>query len=131
MASCSLQEITLNLREFSKAIGLSISTVSRALNGYHDVNEVTRQRIFQEAKRLGYTANPAGRRLRMRSSDTIAFVVSPPQIHFANPFFLDVIMGINETLANTPYQLIITRPVRARRNLLRSSGWSSSSGWMP
>ena len=97
----------MNLREFAKVIGLSVSTVSRALNGYSDVNEETRRRVIQAAAEFGYAAEPAARRLRKRSSGLVAFILSPPQKHFANPFFLDMIAGINERLKTTELQLIV------------------------
>lgn len=98
----------MNLREFARAVGLSVSTVSRALNGYDDVNEETRRRVVAAAEQLGYSPDPAARRLRRGSSDMIGFVLSPPQKHFANPFFLDLMMGIEERLRETPFQLVIT-----------------------
>lgn len=97
----------MNLREFAKTLGLSVSTVSRALNGYADVSEATRRRIVAAAEQLGYAAEPAARRLRKRSSGLIAFVLSYPQKHFANPFFLDMIVGIDERLRGTEFHLVI------------------------
>lgn len=97
----------MKLRDFSRAIGFSPSTVSRALNGYADVNEETRKQIVEAAKQYGYSPDRIGRRLRKNLSDTIGFVLSPPQRHFANPLTLDLIMGIDERLHGTPFQLII------------------------
>jgi len=98
----------LNLTEFAKKLGLSVSTVSRALNGYTDVSETTRRRIFEAAERWGYAANPAARGLRKRTSGLIAFVLSYPQKRFAHPFFLDMLAGIDERLRETEFQLVIT-----------------------
>jgi LacI family transcriptional regulator len=61
------------IHDVAKAAGVSITTVSRALNGYSDVNEKTRQRIAHVAKELGYRPNAAARNLRRKRSDTIAF----------------------------------------------------------
>ena len=97
----------MNIREFANAIGFSVSTISRALNGYSDVNPETRARIIKAAEELGYKANPAARGLRTRESGFVAFVLSPPQKNFANPFFLDLIVGIEERLRATPFKLMI------------------------
>lgn len=97
----------MNLREFSRRVGFSSSTVSRALNGYADVNETTRRRIMEAAEKLGYSPDRIGRRLRKKSPDTIGFVLSPPQRHFANPLTLDLIMGIDNRLRGTQFLLII------------------------
>lgn len=98
----------MNLTEFAKKLGLSVSTVSRALNGYSDVSEKTRRQIFEAAEKLGYVANPAARGLRKRSSGLIAFVLSYPQKQFASPFFLDMLVGIDEKLRETEFQLVVT-----------------------
>lgn len=86
---------------------LSISTVSKALNGRQDVSPATRKRILEAAELHGFSPDPAARRLRRQTADTIAFVVSAPQTSFAHPFFLDMLMGVNEALDNSGYQVIV------------------------
>ena len=44
----------MNLREFSKKIGLPISTISKALGGYKDVNDKTRAKIILLAKKYNF-----------------------------------------------------------------------------
>jgi LacI family transcriptional regulator len=97
----------MNIHEFAKALRLSVSTVSRALNGYADVNAETRAKVIEAAKRLGYTANPMARGLRKRGTGFVAFVLSPPQKNFANPFFLDLLVGIEERLRETELKLMV------------------------
>lgn len=97
----------MNIRELAKSLNLSVSTVSRALNGYTDVNEDTRARVQSAAKELGYSANPVARGLRTRSSGLIAFVLSPPQKSFANPFFLDLMVGIEARLRELEFHLVV------------------------
>jgi LacI family transcriptional regulator len=53
----------MNLKELASNLGLSQTTVSRALNGYPEVNEATRLRVAEAASRLGYRANASARRL--------------------------------------------------------------------
>ncbi|KXU92118.1 LacI family transcriptional regulator [Caballeronia megalochromosomata] len=97
----------MNIQEFAAKLKLSVSTVSKALNGREDVNADTRKRVLEAAELHGFSPDPAARRLRRRSADTIAFVVSPPQTSFAHPFFLDMLMGVNEAMDNTGYQVIV------------------------
>lgn len=97
----------MNIQQFAKALRLSVSTVSRALNGYTDVNAETRARIIEAAKELGYTANPMARGLRRRGTGFVAFVLSPPQKNFANPFFLDLLVGVEERLRETELKLMV------------------------
>ncbi|ASY66799.1 Maltose operon transcriptional repressor MalR, LacI family (plasmid) [Sinorhizobium sojae CCBAU 05684] len=47
----------MKLKEFARQLGLSPTTVSRALSGYPEVSEKTRQRVVEEAVRLGYRPN--------------------------------------------------------------------------
>lgn len=97
----------MNIRQLAKSLDLSVSTVSRALNGYLDVSESTRERVVSAAKSSGYMADPAARSLRKRSSGLIAFVLSPPQKNFANPFFLDLMVGIEDRLREADLHLVI------------------------
>ena len=97
----------LSLAAFAKQLGLSSSTVSKAINGRADVSAKTRARVLEAAAAQQFTPDPAGRRLRRQASDTIGFVLSAPQAHFAHPFFLDMLTGIDEALEGSPYQTII------------------------
>jgi len=97
----------INIVELARHLGLAVSTVSKALNGRADVSEATKERVIAAAKTLGFSPDPSGRRLRRGTSETIGFVLSPPQSHFAQPFFLDLLTGIDEGLEKTPFQLVI------------------------
>lgn len=99
---------SMNMTTLAKQLGLSVGTISKAINGRPDINEKTRQIVLDAAAKANYSPDPAGRRLRQQSSDTIGFVLSAPQAHFAHPFFLDMLSGIEEELAETRFQVIIT-----------------------
>ena len=53
----------VNLKQLSRMLELSQTTVSRALNGYPEVAEETRRRVVDAARRHGYRPNPSARRL--------------------------------------------------------------------
>jgi LacI family transcriptional regulator len=97
----------MNIQEFAAALKLSVSTVSKALNGREDVSAETRKRVLKAAELHGFSPDPAARRLRRQSADTVAFVVSPPQTSFAHPFFLDMLMGVNDAMDNSGLQVIV------------------------
>ena len=58
-----------DLKTLAASLGLSITTVSRALDGYPDVSEATRQRVRAAADAVGYRPNASARRLRIRYRD--------------------------------------------------------------
>ncbi|GJH37795.1 substrate-binding domain-containing protein [Paraburkholderia hospita] len=97
----------MNIQELAATLKLSVSTVSKALNNREDVSPETRKRVLEAAERYGFSPDPAARRLRRQSADTIAFVVSPPQTSFAHPFFLDMLMGVNDAMDNSGFQVIV------------------------
>jgi DNA-binding LacI/PurR family transcriptional regulator len=77
--------------EVAERAGVSITTVSRALNGYSDVNEKTRQRVVEAADELNYYPNATARSLRGQRTNTIVFA---PQFHAhveSQPFFKEFI----------------------------------------
>jgi len=57
--------VAVTIKELSKACGLSVSTVSKALNGYPDISEETRNQVRQTAQELGYHPNALARGLKM------------------------------------------------------------------
>ncbi len=62
-----------NIFDIAKKAGVSITTVSRALNGYSDVSETTRKRIAAIAEELNYYPSAAARNLQGKKTNTIAF----------------------------------------------------------
>lgn len=61
----------MSLRYIAASLGLSVTTVSRALAGYSDVAEETRRRVKAEAERIGYVPNVIARRLQKGRTDAI------------------------------------------------------------
>ncbi len=54
----------VSLKDIATSCGVSVATVSKALNGQQDIGEATRERVLSAAKELGYTANAAARALK-------------------------------------------------------------------
>ena len=55
--------MVVNLRQLAEMLGLSQTTVSRALNGYPEVNAETRERVLKAVHDTGYRPNRAAQRL--------------------------------------------------------------------
>lgn len=84
----------MNLKQLSDRLGLSQTTVSRALNGYADVSETTRQRVMAMAEKSGYKPNAMARRLAMGKADAIGLVYPLDATYLGDPRFLEVLEGI-------------------------------------
>ncbi|MGC9567292.1 LacI family DNA-binding transcriptional regulator, partial [Klebsiella pneumoniae] len=63
----------MSLKAIAKQLGISVTTVSRALNGYDDVSQETRARVEAEAQRRGYRPNTFARRLKMGTIVVVKF----------------------------------------------------------
>jgi LacI family transcriptional regulator len=83
--------MTVTIKDVAKAAGVSVASVSRALNGHANVTEATRDRIRGIAAKLRYMPNNAARSLITRRTQTIGALL--PDLHGA--FFSELIRGID------------------------------------
>jgi LacI family transcriptional regulator len=67
----------VGIRELARQLGLSIGTVSRALNNRYGVNPTTRTRVLEEARKLGYVPNNAARSLKDQSILNVGLLFAP------------------------------------------------------
>lgn len=95
------------LRELAQMLGLSITTVSRALDGYGDVAAATRERVFAAAETTGYRPNSAARRLRRGLTEIVTLVLPAEPGHFNEPLYIELLGSIGETLAQHGYDLTL------------------------
>ena len=66
------------LKEIANQLGISITTVSKALKGYSDVSEKTRKAVIELANQLNYTPNSFAVNLRTKESKTIGLIIPKP-----------------------------------------------------
>ena len=98
----------IGIRELAHHLGLSIGTVSRALNDRADVNPQTRERVLEAAAELGYSPNQSGRSLRRGRTDLVAMIVpSGPDDTLINTVFLSVLDGLKRRLGAYGYDLAV------------------------
>ncbi|WNB90835.1 LacI family DNA-binding transcriptional regulator [Bacillus sp. NEB1478] len=96
------------IRDVAKKAGVSVTTVSRALNGYSDVNEKTRERIKAIAQELKYSPNLLARSLVMKKTKTIGLLVSGLQIEGSKDnFTYEVLCGVNDCASEIGYELVL------------------------
>jgi LacI family transcriptional regulator len=92
-----------NLKELAAKLGVSISTVSKALKDSHEIGVQTKQRVLEMADQLGYRANPYAGHLHSNKSKTIAVVI--PEIN--NNFFIQAISGAESIAKEQSYHVLI------------------------
>lgn len=97
----NLQPVTI--KDIARKLGISASTVSRALRGSTEINEDTRKLVVDLAKELKYTPNPIALSLKEKKSKVIGVIV--PEI--ANYFCSAVIGGIEDIAYNSGYHVVI------------------------
>ncbi|QKV19450.1 LacI family DNA-binding transcriptional regulator [Oricola thermophila] len=98
----------MNLKELSEKLGLSQTTVSRALNGYPEVSEKTRERVLEFARMMNYRPNSNARRLAIGRSNTIGHVAPLSDHDMINPHFTDFIAGAGEVYNERGYDMLIS-----------------------
>lgn len=93
----------ITLKEIAAKLGISITTVSKALKNYPDVSEKTKKAVIELAQELHYTPNSFAVNLRTRESKTIGLIV-PEVVHH---FFSNVINAIIDEAEKNEYLVII------------------------
>ncbi|MCU6667604.1 LacI family DNA-binding transcriptional regulator [Enterobacteriaceae bacterium H4N4] len=97
----------MSLKAIAKELGLSVTTVSRALNGYDDVSRETRARVEAEAQRRGYRPNTFARRLKMGKIDAVGLVFPVHPVPLNNSVFMDMVGEISHELARHEIDLLL------------------------
>jgi LacI family transcriptional regulator len=95
----------ITIKDIAKALGLSTSTVSRALRGGYEISEETKRIVLEYAEKINYRPNPIALSLKERRSHSIGVVVC----EIANNFFSQAINGIESIAYNSGYHVIITQ----------------------
>ncbi|HNS63351.1 MAG TPA: LacI family DNA-binding transcriptional regulator, partial [Anaerolineaceae bacterium] len=67
--------MSVTIRDIARKLNLSITAVSRALDGYPDISAATREKVRQAALEMGYVPNRAVRQLRRQKRDTIGYIL--------------------------------------------------------
>ncbi|TLP56558.1 LacI family DNA-binding transcriptional regulator [Parasedimentitalea maritima] len=99
----------MNLKDLSALLGLSQTTVSRALNGYPEVSEATRQRVAAAAEKYSYRPNTRAKSLATGRSMAIGHVIPISAQHeMVNPVFGDFIAGAGEAYAAAGYDMVLS-----------------------
>lgn len=99
----------MNLKELSAALGLSQTTVSRALNGYPEVKETTRTKVRAAALRHNYSPNTRAKSLATGRASAIGHVIPMNSHHeMVNPIFGDFIAGAGEVYSANNFEMVLS-----------------------
>lgn len=107
--------MSTNILEIAKRAGVSIATVSRALNNSGSIREATRQRILSISREMNYHPNSIARGLSQKKTDTIG-VILPELI---DEFFMDIIHGIDEE-AYKANKFVMISSSHSQRNIIET-----------
>ena len=117
----------ITIRDVAKKLDISITTVSRALDGYDDVSEETRQLVVQTAQEMGYVPNQAARQLRRRRSDSIGYILPADRPRFSDPFFAEFVAGLGDEAGVHGFDLLVsTAPPGTPAEKLAYERWTQS-----
>lgn len=94
----------ITIKDIAKALNLSVSTISKALHGSHEISPPTRQRVMDYAKANNYRPNRLATGLKKGQSNTIGVIICS---HFSSIFAAQVLDGIHEACFETGYDIII------------------------
>ncbi|MCT4369329.1 substrate-binding domain-containing protein [Yangia mangrovi] len=99
----------MNLKQLAAHLNLSQTTVSRALNGYPEVNEQTRKRVMEAAQALNYAPNARAKGLATGRAMTIGHVIPFSHQHqMMNPVFGDFIAGASDEYVKAGYDMTLS-----------------------
>ncbi|MXX50298.1 MAG: LacI family transcriptional regulator [Chloroflexi bacterium] len=96
----------ITIEDLASKLGVSPSTVSKALNDRADVSLRTKERVRKTVRELGYQPSAAARNLRRQRTDKIGLVVNYP-IHMVRDFLTELIPGIAARAEQSEYHLIL------------------------
>lgn len=100
--------MSVSIKDVANKAGVSISTVSKALNDKSSVSSSTIERIKQTAEDMGYVPNSRARVFATKETKQIVFVADiPKDTAFYNPHIFEIIMGLQHSVSKSGYSLIV------------------------
>jgi LacI family transcriptional regulator len=97
----------IDIKQLAAGLGVSASTVSRALNGYTDIKAETRERIVKRANELNYRPNLGAQRLAKGRADAVGIVYPLDNDYVGNPKFLEMVSAFSARLENNGMDVLL------------------------
>ena len=103
-----LHQNAVDLKSLALALGLSQSTISRALRAHPGIPEATRRRVIAAAEAAGYRPNARARSLATGRTETIGLVFPLQRLQLPETNFVDVLAGISTAVTARNYNLLLS-----------------------
>ncbi|MEN6596081.1 MAG: LacI family DNA-binding transcriptional regulator [Clostridiaceae bacterium] len=103
----TLKKQNLVLNDLASELGLSKSTVSRAISGNGRVSGETRKRVLEYAESHGFTPNSIASSLARSCTNNIGVVIPSEAFYNEIPFFQECLMGVCEAASKRNYDVLI------------------------
>ncbi len=111
----------VSMKDVAKACGVSVATVSKALNNYSDVGEEKRREIKETARRMGYLPNLSARALKTKRTYNLGILfVDEAQSGLTHDYFSSIIESFKVTAEAKGYDITFVNSNMSRSNLGRS-----------
>lgn len=102
--------------DLSRQLGLGVSTISKALNGYSDVSEKTRQRVLEAAQEMGFQPNSNAQALKTKRSRLIGVLHQDTQGGgLMHPHFGTILEFFRRSVEEHGYELMLMNQNTGRR----------------
>jgi LacI family transcriptional regulator len=112
------------IKDIAEKLGISPSTVSRALKDHPDISKKTKEMVQKIAKEMKYHPNPIALNLRNRKNNTIGVIV-PQVVHY---FFSSIISGIEDYAHEKGYTILLTQSNESYEREVRNTELLLNSG---
>lgn len=112
----------VTIKDLARELGLSTSTISRALRDSHEISPDTKNRVIEQARKVNYQPNPIALSLREGKTMNIGIIVT----EIANSFFAEVINGVESVAIERGYNVIIAQSRESAACELRDLKFLSS-----
>jgi DNA-binding LacI/PurR family transcriptional regulator len=112
IALSSAEASRLQMVDIARMAGVSVSTVSRALNGSELVNEATRKKVQELAQSMNYSINIGAKNLRLKQNKTVGIVIpydAQNKQPISDPFFLRMVGSLTNALTDRGYDCLLSR----------------------
>lgn len=116
----------VTIRDVAERLNLSITTVSRALDGFDDVAETTRERVVAAAREMSYVPDHTARQLRRQKTEAIGWILPLAGPRFADPFFAQFLAGVGDEAARHGLDLLVATAMPGEPEAAHYRRWVQS-----